>query len=134
MSTAADALATLAAAAADGRLDELATCHGVRLLGAFGSAVRARGRAPEDLDLAVSLTDGSEVLALVGALVDLTGFERIDLCVIDGAEPVVRAEALVGVPLYEAEPGLFATTQMAALAERRDTAHLRRLDLRLLAE
>ena len=48
---------------------------------------------------------------------------------IDGASPVLRAEALVGLPLYEATRGAYAVTQMAALAERRDTAHLRRLDL-----
>jgi hypothetical protein len=35
----------------------------------------------------------------------------------------------VGIGLYERDAGDWAIGQMAALAERRDTAHLRRLDL-----
>lgn len=55
------------------------------------------------------------------------------MAVIDGAAPVLRARALSGLGLYESEPGVFATEQMAALAEERDTAWLRRLDLETLA-
>lgn len=36
--------------------------------------------------------------------------------------------------LYERDAGAWATGQMAALAERRDTEHLRRLDLDALTE
>lgn len=40
----------------------------------------------------------------------------------------------MGIPLYERTAGRFAIEQMAALAERRDTEHLRPLDLALMAE
>lgn len=53
---------------------------------------------------------------------------------IDGAEPLLRARAFTGVGLYEHERGAWAIEQMAALAEARDTAWLRRLDLQALAE
>jgi hypothetical protein len=47
---------------------------------------------------------------------------------------VARAAALgVCERLYEDEPGLLANRQMAAVAERMDTAWLRRLDLELMA-
>jgi hypothetical protein len=74
-------------------------------------------------------TGPNRLLELLDGLTALTDCDVIDVAVIDGANPVLRAEALVGLPLYEATPGDYAVTQMAALAERRDTAHLRRLDL-----
>lgn len=130
--SAAQALARLVRAAQDGTLDELCVRHGVRLLGAFGSA--ARGEPAQDLDLAVSfVASPPPVLALLDELTALTGFDRIDLLVLDDADPVARAEGLVGLPLYEHERGAYAIAQMAALAERRDTEWLRRLELDLLA-
>jgi predicted nucleotidyltransferase len=125
------ALDRLLAAAADGRLDEVCERFGVRLLGAFGSAT-VPGAEPSDLDLGVGFRAEARVLELLDALTALTGYDRIDLVVLDGADPVVRAEALTGVPLYQHAPGVFATEQMAALAERRDTEWLRRLDLEAL--
>lgn len=66
-------------------------------------------------------------------LVRLTDHDGIDLAVIDDADPVLRARALSGIGLYEHEAGAFATEQMAAQAEERDTAWLRRMDLDELA-
>lgn len=129
------AVGRLLEAADDGRIDALCERLGVRLLGVFGSAARAhRGLgpdapAPRDLDIAASFTGPNRLLDLLDGLTALTDCDVIDVAVIDGANPVLRAEALVGLPLYEATPGDYAVTQMAALAERRDTAHLRRLDL-----
>jgi predicted nucleotidyltransferase len=133
------ALQRLVTAADVGELDAICRRHGVRLLGAFGSATRPDddGRddvEPHDLDIAVSfLEEPPPILALLDDLARLTDYDGLDLAVIDGAHPVLRARALVGVPLYEAEPGLYATTQMAALGEERDTAWLRALDRKLLA-
>lgn len=128
------ALDRLRQAAADGVLDGICERHGVRLLGAFGSAVAwDRHERASDLDVAVSLRSEPDVVGLLDELVQLTGCDLIDLVVIDGAPPLLRAEALTGVPLFEAERGAFATAQMAALAERRDTAWLRQLDLDALA-
>jgi predicted nucleotidyltransferase len=126
------ALDRLRSAAADGTLDAICDRHGVRVLGAFGSALHA----PEahDLDLAVGFSTAEpDLLGLLDELTVLTSFDRIDLVPIDGAEPVLRARGLGGLGLYEREPGQFATEQMAAWAEERDTAWLRRLDLDLMS-
>lgn len=129
------ALARLERATAEGQLDDLCDRLEVRVLGAFGSATRAARDGdpePDDLDIAVGFRGPPRELDLLDGLTRLTGTDGIDLLVLDGAEPVARSEGLVGVPLYEDERGRFAIEQMAALAERRDTAHLRELDLRTL--
>ena len=130
----ADSLDRLSAAADDGRLDELARRHGVTLITVFGSAVRTPERA-RDLDVAVSLPAGPHaLLALVGELADLTASDDVDVMVLDDASPTARFSGLVGArPLYEASPGLFARTQMAAALEFYETAWLRDLDLQRMA-
>ncbi|MFP4512785.1 MAG: nucleotidyltransferase family protein [Acidimicrobiales bacterium] len=129
--TAKDALGRLERAAADGRLDELCRRFDVGVLGAFGSALDPDAE-PGDLDLAVSFDGQPRMLELIDALVDLTGFDGVDILDLDGASPVARARGVVGRGLFESEPGRWAITQMAALAEERDTAHLRALDLTAL--
>ena len=129
------ALETLGAAAEDGRLDELCDRLEVRLLGAFGSAAKPAEQGigvEHDLDIAVGFRSRPQELQLLDGLVRLTGYDRIDLVNIDGADPVLRAEAMVGVPLYQHAAGVCATEQMAALAERSGAEWLRRLDLRTL--
>jgi predicted nucleotidyltransferase len=130
-----EALGTLRSAADDGRLDALCAAHGVRLLGVFGSVVGPHNpdADPHDIDVAVSLEGPPQVVPLLDELTSLTDCDTIDLVVIDGASPVLRAEAMCGLGLYENEAGLWARTQMSALAERRDTQPLRDLDLRALA-
>lgn len=127
-----EALKLLRRAAADSTLDAILDPLGVRLLGAFGSATRPDGN-PGDLDIAVTFDGPPQVLRLIDALVALTGFDRVDLAVVDGSHPVLDAEALCGEPIFEARPGAFAEAQMAALGHRRDTDWLRRLDLEQLA-
>jgi predicted nucleotidyltransferase len=129
-----DALAVLRAAADDGRLAALCRPHGVRLVMVFGSALDDPERA-HDLDVAVSLEgQAPATLQVLDALVALTGVETIDLMVLDGASPTARRNGLVGaLPLFEAEPGLFARTQMAAAIEFYETDWLRRLDLERMA-
>ncbi len=122
------ALDRLLAAAGDGRLDELCERLGVRVLAAFGSAASGGGEA-NDLDIAAGFLGSPRVLELIDGLVALSGYDRIDLAILDGADPVLRSEALTGTPLFQHAPGVFATEQMAALAERRDTEWLRRLDV-----
>ncbi len=135
------ALATLTAAAHDGRLDAVCERFSVRVMSAFGSAVHNSIRIPQDLDIGVSfrrdLADNAKLttrLGLWAALVDLTGYEAIDLVVLDIDNPVLRAEALTGVALYESVSGEFAEAQIAAIGEQRDTAHLRRRNLELMAK
>ncbi|MGH9213384.1 MAG: nucleotidyltransferase family protein [Acidimicrobiales bacterium] len=132
------ALDRLLAATSRGEIDTICERHRVELLGVFGSAVRHHyghnARPPRDLDVAVSFAGSHRpILELLDDLVAITDYDGIDLAVLDGANPVLRAEALTGIGLYERTGGAWATAQMAALAERRDTAHLRRLDLQALA-
>lgn len=125
------ALDRLRSAAEDGTLDEICERHDVRVLGVFGSVLTST--QPRDLDIGVGFRRrGGDVLGLIDDLTRLTGFDRTDVAVIDGADPVLRARALSGLGLYESARGIFATEQMAALAEERDTAWLRRLDLETL--
>lgn len=134
MTTAIEAAQRLVAAVGDGTIDELCQRRRVRLLALFGSAASGTATADSDLDVAVEwLTDG-DVVELVDALTVITDFDRVDLAVLNGAGPTLRARALTGRGLYEDERGAFAVAQMAALAEWRDTAWLRRLDLERMAE
>jgi predicted nucleotidyltransferase len=135
------ALSVLVAAALDGRLDALCEPLGVALMSAFGSATHQSLHEPRDLDIGVSFRRHGQValvsaprLALWTALVDLTGYEGIDVVVIDGDNPVLRAEALNGVALYEHHCDQFAEARIAAVGEQRDTAHLRRRNLELMAK
>lgn len=133
MTDARTALARLLEMAEEGALEPFLAERGVELLTAFGSA--ASGSEPAgDLDLAVALRPGADLYALVADLVGLLGFDRVDVADLGTADVVLAAEALgVCIPLYEARPGLYARRQMAALTERMETAHLRRLDLELLS-
>ena len=134
MTTATEAAQRLVSAVADGRIDELCQRRRVRFLALFGSAATETATADSDIDVAVEwLTDG-DVVELVDCLTLITNFDRVDVAVLNGAGPTLRARALTGRGLYENERGAFAVAQMAALAEWRDTAWLRRLDLERMAE
>jgi hypothetical protein len=127
------ALERLRVAARSGSLAEVCTRRGVRLLTAFGSAVRDE-QGPGDLDLGHVMTDSTDVLALHEDLVQLSGTERIDLLDLRRAGPVARERALVGaVLLYEQEPGSFTRAQMGSMTQRMETDRLRRIDLELMA-
>lgn len=131
-----EALDRLRSAASSTELEQACRRLGIRLLVVFGSAIdEDRLREPEDLDVAVLLTDGTDLVDVVNGLLDLVRCDSLDVMDLGRAGVVARAAALgVCEPLYEDEPGLFANNQMAALAERMDTAWLRRLDLELMAQ
>lgn len=135
MTTPAEGLARLRAAAASGRLDALCLEHRVRVLTVFGSAARGEPAA-RDLDVAVVNEPGQrfDLVALVTDLVALTGVDAVDLAHLNRAGPVLRERALVGcIPLFESGPGRYADAQVAAIGERIETDALRRLDLELMA-
>lgn len=132
--TATSARDTLIRAGERGTLDLELEKLGVDLLGIFGSSVApVPGLEPADLDVAVRFAGPVRLLELIDLLVRVTGFDQIDVAVADGSHPVLDAEALCGIGVYERIPGAFAEAQMAALAIRRDTAFLRALDLEALA-
>ena len=134
MTTATEAAQRLVSAVADGTIDELCQRRRVRFLALFGSAASGTATADSDLDVAVEWVTDGDVVELVDALTVITNFDRVDVVVLNGAGPTLRARALTGRGLYENERGAFAVAQMAALAEWRDTAWLRRLDLERMAE
>ncbi len=129
-------------AGGDGRLEEVAARWGVRLLTLFGSGARDPARA-RDVDVAVlgapppgpgAAGPSPDLLGLVGDLVDLTGFDGVDVLDLAAASPTARHRALTGARLLvEAEPGLFARRQMAAALEFYETAWMRAADLRRMS-
>lgn len=128
-----DARDRLLDAASTDELRPVLEALGVDLLGVFGSTVSpAAGVEPNDLDIAARFAGPVRLLELIDVLVRMTGFDRIDLAVVEGLHPVLDAEALCRIRLYERDAGAFAEAQMAALAHRRDTAFLRALDLEAL--
>ena len=135
MATARDALGVLRQAAEDGRLDALCARHGVRLLTVFGSAIDPSAPEPGDLDVAVLFRDDSpDVVAFLMALVDLTGYEHVDVMDLRRAGPVARAAGLERCePLFEDTEYLFTHEQLRAIQDRMDTAWLREIELRRLA-
>lgn len=131
-----------------GRLDRLFDEHQVSVATVFGSAVVGHpealgGAASEqpagqarDLDVAIAFRAGAGrgLVAFLDALASDIGPVELDGLDLDRAGIVAEAEALTRcVPLFEDESGGFARRQIPALARRLDTAHLRRLDLEILA-
>lgn len=115
-----------------GELDDHMERLDVSVMGAFGGATRPDG-TPSDLDIGVRFDGPAHILELIDLLVATSGYDLIDLAVIDGTHPVLDAAALTGVPLYECRRSAFAEAQMAAVGHLRDTARFRRLDLERMA-
>ncbi len=131
----AEGLRRLRAAAQSSALDALCERHGIRVLTAFGSAVRGEPDA-RDLDIAVILEHGrrADYPRLIADLLDLTDAD-VDLVVLNGAGPLIRERALVEAdPLYESDEGAWARAATAAAMERMDTDWMRRIGLQLLAQ
>jgi predicted nucleotidyltransferase len=134
------ALEALVEASRDGRLDEICERFDVAVMSVFGSAIVESSIEPNDLDVGVIFRRDAvpgttkRRLKLWSALVDLVGYEAVDLVNLDVDNPVLRAEALTGLPLYESVRGEYAEAQIAAVGERRDTAAMRRRNLELMAQ
>jgi predicted nucleotidyltransferase len=129
------ALGRLTSAAESGELERLCREYDVVLVVVFGSAIDADA-GPRDLDVAVRFApyDPTRVIDFLDRLSALVGSGAVDLLVINNAGPVVRERALVpGIPLYEGQPGAYANAQIAAVMERMETDHMRRLDLELMS-
>lgn len=111
----------------------------VQVLTAFGSAAllfegrEGRPSFANNLDIGVLFRDQSRLFELINVLVSVAGYDQLDIAVIDREHPVLDAEAMCGLPIFEDSPGRYAREQMAAFGRRRDTAYLRQLDLELMA-
>jgi predicted nucleotidyltransferase len=133
-----EALHRLQELAAAGELDLLCEEFGVEVLVVFGSVAHpARAHTANDLDVAVRFRSAAaprllDFIASLDALLEGTPLDVMDL---RHAGVIGRFKALgAGIPLYEAEPGLWASMQSAAVLEYMDTADLRRLDRELLKD
>ncbi len=126
------ALAELRKLAEEETLDAFCTQHGIRLMTVLGSVLHDDARSPADLDLAVLLDEGADLLVVLTALIRLLRFDGVDLMDLRSAALVARAAALEGEPLHEAEPGLYARLQMATLPLAAETTWIRRLQLEQL--
>ena len=114
------------------RLAEAARALGAQLCVLFGS--RATGTATDgsDVDIAIRinpLPGPSERLATISRLQDAVGHEPVDVVFLHSdTDSVVRFEALQrGVPVYEAESGLFVAERVRALFAFEDSLPFRRL-------
>ncbi len=135
MATPREGLAKLRSAADTGELTELCYRHAIELMTVFGS-VLDETRDPRDLDVAVNLAFHAtpDMFAVTDDLISLTKVDSVDVLHLNRAGVVARDQALAcGEPLYEAEPGLYASQQIAAALRRMDTDWLRQLDLELMA-
>jgi len=131
----AQGLARLRAAAESGELVAFCTKHEVRILTVFGSAARNDPTA-HDLDIGIMTEPGADfdIFTAVYELMVLTGVDNVDVAHLNRGGSLIRERALVGsVPLYESEPYALAREQTKAMVERMDTDWLRRLDLELMA-
>ncbi len=110
----------------------LARRHGWRLVTLFGSAAHG-APAPRDLDIAVMPPPGTfpdllEEGRWLAELEALLPGRRVDLLVLtDATDPVARYEALWhGLPLHEAEPGVYDHELSRAFFLYADSAKFRR--------
>ena len=138
MTTPREALERLHAAVESGEIAQLCSRYDLDLLVVHGSVVEDEPtRPPADLDVACRHRPGNmlDVIGLIDTLMDMSGFDGIDLLDLNTAGAVAAARALgpQSLLLYEAEPSLFTLAQMAALTTEMETKHLRLLDLKLMA-
>lgn len=90
----------------------------LRLVVLFGSAADPSREAPADIDLALKGDGLLNLVDLTNRFIQETGIQEIDLVDLTRADPLLLAVvARDGLPLYEAEPGVFA--RFASLAARR---------------
>lgn len=129
------ALEQLRLEARRGELADFCEGVGIELLTAFGSATDPDWPAPpRDLDLAVTMTDDTNLLVVINALMTHLDFEQIDVMDLERAGIVARAQALGrGELLHEATRGTFAERQILAVVQSADTKWMRDLQLEALA-
>ncbi|MBM4394621.1 MAG: hypothetical protein FJ087_02895 [Deltaproteobacteria bacterium] len=110
-------------------LADVAREFGLRLVVRFGSTATHRAGPSSDQDIAVlasSAPDLDRETALVVALGEALGGPDVDLTVLNRADPLLLFEVVrQGVPLFEAEPALFAATRSYASRRYDDTLKFR---------
>jgi predicted nucleotidyltransferase len=101
---------------------------GVRLAILFGSAARGTRRPHGDVDVGVSLDDGTQHLPTLAVALERATGRRVDLVPLDTAPPLLRFEmARDGVLLVEREPHLWADFRARAMIDWWDWAPTARM-------
>jgi len=110
----------------------------VEFLALFGSRAAGEARKESDIDLAAFFsrrTSPREELDFFYELVRLFGTDRLDLIVLDRANPLLLKEvALYGVPLFERRKESFDEFIILAIAKYQDTRKNRRFEKELTEE
>lgn len=118
------------------QIAELGKRYGVQLFVLFGSRARGEDGPASDTDVAALFdrpVSGKEELDFFYDVQRLYATDRIDVVVLDKADPVLRKHvALYGVPLYEARRAAFDEFIMRAIAGYQDTQENRRVQRELL--
>jgi uncharacterized protein len=97
---------------------EVARRNSLDLVVLFGSAARAGGVAPHDLDIGVLGRGLTDALAATNAFIELLRIQPVDIVDLRRADPVLLIQvARDGIPLFERTPTQFA--EFVSLAARR---------------
>ncbi|MCL5291303.1 MAG: nucleotidyltransferase domain-containing protein [Actinobacteria bacterium] len=119
------------------RIADIGRKHEVRFLALFGSRALGVEKA-RDTDIAVSFgrpISAREELSFFYEMVRLFATDKLDVVVLDKADPILLKEvAVYGKPLYEQHPGVFGEFIMSAIAKYQDTKENRRIANELVDE
>ena len=112
--------------------------YGIEFLALFGSRVVGEARKESDVDLAAFFGRPilpREELDLFYEFVRLFGTDRLDLIVLDRANPLLLKEvALYGAPLFERRKESFDEFIILAIAKYQDTRKYRHFEKELTEE
>ena len=114
------------------KLNKIAESHDIRLVVLFGSRATGEARKGSDTDIGVLFSEAaysaSKELDFGSAVMDLLQTGHVDVVVLNHAEPLLLKEvATNGIPLYEAERGLFDEYQVLFIKKYFEAAKFRRL-------
>jgi predicted nucleotidyltransferase len=132
------------------QIEQLARQYGIAILYAFGSRARevqawAEGEngklapGPSDVDIGVKALPGvawavAQKVALTIALEDLLGVNRVDLVVLDTADPFVAANVIRGERLYAQDEYLADEYDLYVLRRAGDLIPLEEERIELIME
>lgn len=114
------------------QLGRVSERHGIRLVVLFGSQAMGTAGEQSDIDIGVLFSEAayspSRELDFGSAVMNLLQTGHVDVAVLNHAEPLLLKEvATNGLPLYEAERGLFDEYQVLFIKKYFETAKFRSL-------
>lgn len=121
------------------KIEEICRKFRITLLILFGSRAKAEADIKSDLDIGVLFKNNDftaeQEMALFYELVRLFQTDRVDLVVLNRANPLLMKEvAIFGTPLYEEKRGIFDEFQIKAIKRYLDSKKFRKLRKMCLEE